>query len=398
MSLMDALEPGRSMHNAMLSTGVISTFLLLSTCFYLRYGPEPIIPDPELQQLCYNHGYSSSIRRSLVSYVVYSCVVFIVMSCCDPSYGLLVRVAKEVYDSSYAVFDAKALLVLGVLACAVTLLAAVCSATITWVMEVDEYTSMKLSRSVHDACQRMVICRRSSFDGVLTQVLREGSDAHLAEAYRTGSRSLAEPQQATLERPPVAAPSALPQAWDEDSFDQEQTAPGSSSPPRCRYFEMGEGFGPAEDIESERQLRANPVPISAALCLSVLAYDVLGLVICFQWGALALRCYSVLFGRLASVHDALYMLSVLLYAVVVVMSLSKFVFSWFPSAEELAAAPRCKDSARAVELVAATRAAPREAARAADGEASAETRAWWSRFGGLVPGGAAFGRGRGGGS
>ncbi|CAK0909599.1 unnamed protein product, partial [Prorocentrum cordatum] len=60
-----------------------------------RYGPEPIIPDPRLQQLCYSHGYSNSLRRALVSYVVYSCVVFIVMCCCDPTYGILIILARE---------------------------------------------------------------------------------------------------------------------------------------------------------------------------------------------------------------------------------------------------------------------------------------------------------------
>merc|ERR1719401_1045619 len=120
LSLMDALEPGRSAHNAVLAAGVISAFLVLTTCFYLRYGPEPIVPDPQLQQLCYSHGYSSSVRRSLVSYIVYSCVVFMVMCCCDPTYGVLIVLAKQVYALSASVWDAKALLVLIALACVVT--------------------------------------------------------------------------------------------------------------------------------------------------------------------------------------------------------------------------------------------------------------------------------------
>lgn len=38
LSLMDALEPGRSIHNAMLAAGVFCTVIVLSLCFYLRRG------------------------------------------------------------------------------------------------------------------------------------------------------------------------------------------------------------------------------------------------------------------------------------------------------------------------------------------------------------------------
>uniref|UniRef100_A0A7S1QK95 Uncharacterized protein n=1 Tax=Alexandrium catenella TaxID=2925 RepID=A0A7S1QK95_ALECA len=325
LSLMDALEPGQSVHNAVLAVGVISAFLVFSTCFYLRYGPEPIIPDPQLQQLCYNHGYSSSVRRSLVSYVVYSCVVFIVMCCCDPNYGLMTVLARRLYAASSSVFDATALLVFGALACILTLLAALCSAAITWAMEVDESSSMKLSRSVHDACRRMVRKRRSVFDSLLTQVLEDGSDARLVERRE-------------LQMMP---PSPRPPSLDEEDAgigDGDESAGPSASAPRCDYslFDIGLGDYDADsDVESERQLRLDPGAISRALCASVLVYDVLGFVVCFQWGAMALRCYSVTFGRLAGVNNAVYALSCLVYAAMVVIGLSRFVFKHFPSMEEL---------------------------------------------------------------
>lgn len=326
LSLMDALEPGQSMHNAVLAVGVISAFLVFSTCFYLRYGPEPIIPDPQLQQLCYNHGYSSSVRRSLVSYVVYSCVVFIVMCCCDPNYGIMMVLARGLYAASSSVFDGTALLVLCGIACVLTLLAALCSAAITWAMEVDGSSSMKLSRSVHDACRLMVRRRRSVFDSLLTQVLEDGSDARLVER-REMQRLPSGPRPPAIEEEDIGI-----------GDGDESAGPSPASAPRCDYslFDVGLGDYDADsDVESERQLRLDPGAISRALCASVLVYDVLGFVVCFQWGAIALRCYSVIFGRLAGVHSAVYALSCLLYAAMVVIGLSRFVFKLFPSVEEL---------------------------------------------------------------
>jgi len=326
LSVMDALEPGQSMHNAVLAAGVISASLVFSICFYLRYGPEPIIPDPQLQLLCYNHGYSSSVRRSLVSYMVYSCVVFIVMCCCDPNYGLMTVLARNLYGAASSVFDATALLVFCGLACALTLLAALCSAAITWAMEVDESSSMKLSRSVHDACRKMVYRRRSVFEALLTQVLEDGSDARLVE-------------QRELQRLP--APGREREEEEDGGFGDGDESAGprlSSAPsPACgSLFDVGLGdYDAASDVESERQLRLDPGAISRALCASVLVYDVLGFVVCFQWGAIALRGYSVVFGRLAGLHGVLYALSCLLYAGAVVAALARLVFLLFPSSEEL---------------------------------------------------------------
>jgi len=325
LSLMDALEPGRSMHNAMLAAGVITAFLILSTCFYLKYGPEPIIPDPQLQQLCYKHGYSSSLRRSFVSYVVYSCVVLLVMCCCDPKYGILLILAREVYADASSVFDAKALLVLCALQCLVTLVAAVCSAAITWAMEVDAGSSMRLSRSVHDNCRQMVSRRRSNFEALLTRVLEDGSDARLMQSRE-------------LQRAP--APLEVDEFdGGEDAMPVSEADESAGPPvPQCNYSLLDVDLPDYEglsEIDSERQLKLDPGSISRLLCLSVLIYDVLGFVVCFMWGAIALRMYSVLFGRLAGMHKALYAFSCILYAGGVSVALSRFVFVLFPSGEEL---------------------------------------------------------------
>ena len=85
------------------------------------------------------------------------------------------------------------------------------------------------------------------------------------------------------------------------------------------------------------RLRLNPGSISGAICVSVLVYDVLGFVVCFQWGMLAVRSYSVLFGRLAARCKACYVASCFIYASSVVLLTSRLVFRIFPSAEEVAA-------------------------------------------------------------
>lgn len=372
LSVMDALEPGRSMHNAVISGGVISVFLAISTCFYMRYGPEPIIPDPCLQQVCYNHGYSSSLRRALKSYMVYSCVVFIVMCACDPTYGLLISVARGLYTSDYAVFDATALLVLCVIACAVTAVAALCSAAITWWMEVDENSSMKLSRSVHNRCEKIVSSRRRNFDSTLLQVLKNGSDAQLVEALREqddGSPDPVSPERWQHEGVGMldgggdsSPPSSLGQAagygssvpyhlfGEEGHNSPDRTEPSMAAPDAAApaYRPWPKPFEPQEEeFASERQFFLVPVRITAPLCASVLAYDVLGFVVCFQWGALVMRLYSVIFGRIAGIHGALYAASCLVYAALVVAGVSRFVFSYFPSAEELACAPAACAARRA---------------------------------------------------
>jgi len=219
-----------------------------------------------------------------------------VMVCCDPTYGLLIALAKWVYSSTSSMFDAQALLVLCSLATLVTLLSALCSAGITWAFEVDALTSMRLSRSVNDACTKMVNRRRSQFGEMLSQVQKAGSDACLMEA----------------------------------ELEEVKDAHGG---PHCLYASMSDEEALSE-VESERQLRLNPGSISSTICVSVLVYDVLGFVVCFQWGMLAVRSYSVLFGRVAARHTAFYIISCLIYASGVIVGTSRVVFCFFPSAEE----------------------------------------------------------------
>ncbi|CAE7886300.1 unnamed protein product, partial [Symbiodinium sp. KB8] len=313
LSVVDALEPSRS--DQVVVAAVIAVWLVLSVCFYLRFGPEPIIPDPQLQQLCYSHGYSSSVQRSFVSYIVYSCVVCLVMACCDPTYGLLIVLASRVYSSTSSMFDAQAWLVLCSLAIVVTLLGALCSAAITWVFKVDEFSSMRLSRSVNDACSQMVTRRRVEFGEMLSRVQKAGSDACLVE----------DTELSNLEDIPL----------DED--DDEEDFKGSLVPtPRCKYASMPSDEEAVLEVESERQLQLNPGAISSAICVSVLIYDVLGFVVCFQWGMLVVRGYSVAFGSLAMRHSALYAVSCIVYASAVTVATTRLVMVCFASPEEQA--------------------------------------------------------------
>jgi len=167
----------------------------------------------------------------------------------------------------------------------------------------------------------MVSRRRTSFDALLTQVLEDGSDARFVEA-----RELRPPQSSTAQDQDML---------DSMAFDRGGDESAGPSTPRCGYSRLDVQYEDAADLASERQLQLSPGGISWTLCASVLAYDVLGFVVCFQWGMIALRVYSVLFGRIAAVHDALYALSCIFYAMSVVTFLSWFVCAFFPSSEEL---------------------------------------------------------------
>merc|ERR1712232_354016 len=224
-----------------------------------------------------------------------------------------------------AVFDGQAFVLLLVLACAVTLLAALSSAVITWIMDVDETSSMKLSRSVHTARQDMVFLRRSRFQSMLGQVLEDGTDARFAAA---GSQSAKE-----LDAFPPGAQINL----DDDGFNGKGDDVVDVMP-QCNYsrFEVSSQScfihedDYALELNSERQLRLDPGAISLMICFSVLIYDVLGLVVCFLWASMAIRLYSVVLGRLAVIHSVLYALSVLVYAAVVVVGVTRFVILFFP--------------------------------------------------------------------
>eukprot|EP00928_Gymnodinium_smaydae_P050214 TRINITY_DN337_c0_g3_i1.p1 TRINITY_DN337_c0_g3~~TRINITY_DN337_c0_g3_i1.p1 ORF type:complete len:603 (-),score=108.64 TRINITY_DN337_c0_g3_i1:108-1916(-) len=363
LALMDALDPGRSVHNSVLAAAVILFFLMVSTCFYLRFGPEPIIPDPQLQRLCYAHGYSSSLRRSLVSYGVYSCVVFMVMCFCDPTYGILITLANMVSPIG-SVFDATALLVCVGLTFAVTLLAALLSAALSAWMDVDGGSSMKFSRSVHSARQEMVRDQRSRYLALLDKVLVDGTDVHFARsASRRSSKELSPVSLPdALEAQAFLRVSAADAAEEDDEVGGGDEAGGPRSP-RCDYsrlpsvtsrpyldvsgslggdsadafeasFASPEAGHEEAELATERQLRLDPGAISRLLCASVLIYDVLGLVVCSVWGSVALRGYSVLLGRLAALHSVLYLLSCVVYAGGVVALVSRLVFLVVPSREE----------------------------------------------------------------
>lgn len=274
---------------------------------------------------------------------------------CDPTYGLLVVAAKHIYGSFAPTglftssYNVLALVVIAVLTVLVTLLFASVSAMITWLTEVDESSSMKLSRSVHESCERMVFNRRSQFDVDLTRVLQDGSDARFMDDGIDFNQAQA---RELREFDPGGNYIELEEARVEPDI-------GSDGGKRSRWGSLREFVRPARkiddtsrnasdadaaqvgtgnddlDMESERQLQLDPGAISATLCFSVLVYDVLGFIVCFMWGVVTIRLYSVLFGRIAGVHDAWYAFSCMLYAACVVVALSKFIFSFFPSEKEL---------------------------------------------------------------
>jgi len=237
------------------------------------------------------------------------------MACCDPTYGLLIVLASRVYSSTSSMFDAQAWLVLCSLAIVVTLLGALCSAAITWIFKVDEFSSMRLSRSVNDACSQMVTRRRVEFGEMLSRVQKAGSDACLVE----------DTDLSNLEDIPL----------DEDE-DEEDFKSSLVPTPRCKYASMPSDEEAVLEVESERQLQLNPGAISSAICVSVLIYDVLGFVVCFQWGMLVVRGYSVAFGSLAMRHWALYAVSCIVYASAVTVATTRLVMICFASPEEQA--------------------------------------------------------------
>eukprot|EP00930_Biecheleria_cincta_P105726 TRINITY_DN98667_c0_g1_i1.p1 TRINITY_DN98667_c0_g1~~TRINITY_DN98667_c0_g1_i1.p1 ORF type:complete len:293 (-),score=39.42 TRINITY_DN98667_c0_g1_i1:52-828(-) len=170
----------------------------------------------------------------------------------------------------------------------------------------------------------MVIRRRSQFEAMLSQIQKDGSDACFLEAA-------------------VQPPSELSEdIEDEDVVDVGQSDrlnEGAAQSSRCQYtrfsFSDEDVLHPAQEVDSERQLQLNPGAISSSVCVSVLIYDVLGFVVCFQWGALTLRGYSVLFGKLAGRHLALYMGSCIIYAIVVIAVVTRAVIIFCPSPDEL---------------------------------------------------------------
>lgn len=329
LAVIDSLAHRLPGHDFALAVAVIAPVLIFSVCFYLRFGPEPIIPDPKLQQLCYSHGYSGSIRRSLVSFWVYSCIIFIVMSICDSTYGAFHFLTDKVYSSSVVGvggFDAKLPVVLCMMACTVTIVASFCLASITRVTEVDELSSMRMSRSAHEAQSRMLLRRRWLFER--DHSCRELNLKSAAEGLELQDRKRSrpwpfEPLDAAVDH----LRATIEQEFDEHPADDAAGRPKELAHPKYVRQLSSEDEGPRE------QDRANG--ISWTICASVLLYDVLGLVVCVQWGAVAFRTYVVLLGRLAGLHTLLYALSAVAYAAAVVAALARFVRSWFPSSDEL---------------------------------------------------------------
>lgn len=141
-------------------------------------------------------------------------------------------------------------------------------------------------------------------------------------------------------RPGVGAKKDWEDAPDRDEAEGGGPDDDEDEAPRCDYssfdvIDSKGGYDSPDEVDSERQLRLDRGEISRTLCASVLAYDVLGLVVTCFWGMTTLRFYSILFGRLAGVNNALYVISCLVYAFGTAASAMWIIASFFPSPEEL---------------------------------------------------------------
>lgn len=278
LSFMVALE---TKHHKNLVPVVMCACLFLTTSFYLTYGPEPIIPDPNLQRHCYSGGgYSKSMRRSFMSYFTQQCIIFTIMCCCDADYGILYTLAQFIYPSFGSTYDIKALPVHCWLACTITFIFALLSAMITWTTNVGSESSSRLSLSI--STERLI---------------PSGGQRMEMEDYH---------------------------AADDWSYEDDR----SSSTYPCR------------DTSGHLEMKSTPEvsvdgTIPKTVRASVLIYNVAGLVVCGQWGAIAMRAYTLFFGYMASYNNTFYILTVLIYATAMTVSMSYFVRTFFPSSAEL---------------------------------------------------------------
>ncbi|CAK0805431.1 unnamed protein product, partial [Prorocentrum cordatum] len=133
------------------------------------------------------------------------------------------------------------------------------------------------------------------------EVLEDGSDARFVQECEMRARELSGPRAPTGS-PPDSDDGAEEPGGLDDGVAADSLAPAPTAA-RALYVELpdpdeetaGSPTSPSGhvrmELASERQLRLNPRAISRGLCASVLAYDVLGLVVCFQWGMIVVRTY-----------------------------------------------------------------------------------------------------------
>jgi len=324
MALMDAvggsdtaLEEGQSVHSTALVVCVISLAVFCTTAFYLTWGPEPVIPDPLLQQLCYSHGYSNSVRRAFVSYLVYACMVFLVMCCADPTYGLLHVIAEQLKTQlDPGVFDKEALMVLLGICIAVTVIATLVSAAITRLTRVDMESSMKLSRSAYEVRLRLI-------DGKNSDAELWGYEQMMRDACSDGlDDDVIEPTSGELGGSPSCGYTSI------ELLDLNGLQP-MRLPDRPEDRFSG---GSASMDEAPEPL--SRIAITRSLTASVLLYDLLAFVVCSLWGLFATRTYYIVFGYIACIHSVLYILSSVTYAFLVTIAVARGCLRLCPSATE----------------------------------------------------------------
>jgi len=303
LDLVEGKVPKTVRHLA--SYTVLASFMIASIFFYSRFGPEPAIPDPQTQQAAYGNPYTGSVLRAMIALIVYSCVVFNVMCITDPEYGLLYKFLKLVHPAlrdNPEFGDFPSIITLFLWFCAVTAVAVLVSVGITACTSVDMSTSAKLSR----------------------QVVQTTSN------------------QKELFKPTPSRPYYHRQSSRESTFTQELQE--GLMPDRETTPEPSDGddaAGPRPDAVLLLDHEAGAVTmlpaVSMTICVSILVFDVLGLVVCMIWGAFSTRLYYNMLGYIARLHPALYMTSILLYAVGIIALVSRVAFVWFPDVEELSA-------------------------------------------------------------
>lgn len=130
-------SPESSGHVARL---VIFGVMLIATFTYLRFGPEPVVPQRGPES-------SASFSRSWTSFMVYSSVVLLVMGLSDPSYGMLHLSCQYLYPAYiFPHHTIEGFLLFGLITLGWMLMSVFISCRLTTEFGVDMCSSIRLSR------------------------------------------------------------------------------------------------------------------------------------------------------------------------------------------------------------------------------------------------------------
>jgi len=285
---------------------VLVLFTFLSIVFYVKFGPEPAIPDPQIQRACYKNPYTGTVKRAMIALVLYSCVAFNVLVVIDPEIGLLYNLLKVVHpalSNQPKFWDIHAIATLLLWFIVMTVFFVLLSVCITACNSVDMSTSAKLSRQVVLSGHQRELFR--------DEVIRRPSPRHAARRTTIDVNFDQELQEGLMGERAVSPED--PPGHRPDPFALEDLDPDSLAAPRV---------------------------VSITTCTSILVFDVLGLVVCWMWSDFTKRLYYNMLGWFARLHPALYLTSAVLYAIATVFLVARLVFLWFPDVEEEESAGR----------------------------------------------------------